>query len=120
MGLKPESWPFLRARIVEMTGGVPDHVVQAGVVPESRIEEARPVYLAMVDLSCNEEFLEVVQTSLLAALEALPSVARFGLVTFSNKVHKAPQRPPPPPGLPSRVSVLAEHQTGWRNRDIDH
>ena len=47
------------------------------------------MYVAMVDLTCNEEFLELVKTSLLAALEALPGVARFGLITFSNKVRTA-------------------------------
>jgi hypothetical protein len=68
-------------------------ILQADGGTERRFEaEAQPVYLAMVDLSCNEDFLELVKTSLLAALEALPNVARFGLVTFSNKV-KPPHNP---------------------------
>ena len=46
----------------------------------------QPIYIALVDLSCNEEFLELVRSALLAALEAVPPAARFGLVTFSDKV----------------------------------
>ena len=46
----------------------------------------QPVYLALVDLCCDEEFLELVRSALLAALEALPPSAVFGLVTFSDKV----------------------------------
>ncbi|CAL9107942.1 unnamed protein product [Musa textilis] len=48
--------------------------------------KARPVYVAAVDLSSSEEFLELVKSSLLAALEALVPGSLFGLVTFSHKV----------------------------------
>nr|XP_009411948.1 PREDICTED: protein transport protein SEC23-like [Musa acuminata subsp. malaccensis] len=48
--------------------------------------QARPVYVAAVDLSSSEEFLELVKSSLLAALEALVPGSLFGLVTFSHKV----------------------------------
>ena len=46
----------------------------------------RPVYIALVDVAGGEEFLELVKSSLLAALEALPPAALFGLATFSRKV----------------------------------
>lgn len=48
--------------------------------------EAVPVYLALVDLCCEEEALELIRSALQAALEALPAAARFGLVTFSHRV----------------------------------
>ncbi|XP_072970567.1 protein transport protein SEC23 D-like isoform X2 [Typha angustifolia] len=47
---------------------------------------ARPVYVAAVDLSSSDEFLELVKSSLLAALEALAPGSLFGLVTFSHKI----------------------------------
>ncbi|CAM6129440.1 unnamed protein product [Calypogeia fissa] len=47
---------------------------------------ARPVFVAAVDLSASEEFLELVKSSLLAALEALSPGSLFGLVTFSHKI----------------------------------
>mmetsp|Transcript_68432 Transcript_68432/g.216567 ORF Transcript_68432/g.216567 Transcript_68432/m.216567 type:complete len:252 (-) Transcript_68432:72-827(-) len=46
----------------------------------------RPVYVALVDLAASEDFLELVKSSLLAALEALAPSALFGLITFSHKV----------------------------------
>lgn len=45
-----------------------------------------PVYVAAVDLSCSEEFLELTKSALLAALEALGPGSLFGLATFSHKV----------------------------------
>lgn len=45
-----------------------------------------PVVVALVDVSGGEEFLELVRSSLEAALEALPPVTRFALITFSNRV----------------------------------
>ncbi|WOL03496.1 protein transport protein SEC23-like [Canna indica] len=48
--------------------------------------QARPVYVAAVDLSSSEEFLELVKSALLAALEALVPGSLFGLVTFSHKI----------------------------------
>ncbi|GJP49481.1 hypothetical protein CLOM_g8679 [Closterium sp. NIES-68] len=55
------------------------------VLDEAEIRK-RPVYIAMVDVSGSEEFLELVKSSLLAALEALSPAALFGLVTFGSKV----------------------------------
>jgi len=47
---------------------------------------ARPVYVAAVDLACSEEFLELIKSALLAALEALIPGSLFGLMTFSHKI----------------------------------
>ncbi|KAK8946391.1 hypothetical protein KSP39_PZI007161 [Platanthera zijinensis] len=48
--------------------------------------QARPVYVAAVDLASSEEFLELIKSSLLAALEGLGPGSLFGLVTFSYKI----------------------------------
>ncbi|PHT35022.1 hypothetical protein CQW23_26822 [Capsicum baccatum] len=53
---------------------------------ESEEMQARPVYVAAVDLSSSEEFLELVKSALLAALEALGPGSLFGLATFSHKI----------------------------------
>ncbi|KAL6652852.1 hypothetical protein ACP70R_011777 [Stipagrostis hirtigluma subsp. patula] len=45
-----------------------------------------PVYVAAIDLSSSEEFVELVKSALLAALEALSPGSLFGLLTFSNKI----------------------------------
>ncbi|ONK71291.1 uncharacterized protein A4U43_C04F6960 [Asparagus officinalis] len=55
-------------------------------VEESEGMQARPVYVAAVDLSSSEEFLELIKSSLLAALEALGPGSLFGLVAFSHKI----------------------------------
>ncbi|KAG2397436.1 hypothetical protein LR48_Vigan08g137200 [Vigna angularis] len=47
---------------------------------------ACPVYVAAVDLSSSEEFLELIKSALLAALEALAPGSLFGLATFSHKL----------------------------------
>lgn len=49
------------------------------------MREAEQSYIALIDLSCNEEFLELVKSSLLAAIESLPANAHLGLITFSTK-----------------------------------
>ena len=46
----------------------------------------RPLWVALVDTTGTEEYLELVRCSLLAALEALPPCTEFGLATFSDKV----------------------------------
>ncbi|XP_043701372.1 protein transport protein SEC24-1 [Telopea speciosissima] len=48
--------------------------------------QACPVYVAAVDLSSSEEFLELIKSALLAALEALGPGSLFGLATFSHKI----------------------------------
>lgn len=58
-------------------------------IPVEESEEgmqARPVYVAAVDLSSSEEFLELIKSALLATLEALGPGSLFGLVTFSHKI----------------------------------
>eukprot|EP00976_Prorocentrum_cordatum_P113000 1195629-Prorocentrum_minimum.AAC.4 len=46
----------------------------------------RPITVALVDLDAGEDFIELVKSALLAALEALPPGSLFGLVAFSHKV----------------------------------
>ncbi|XP_057534078.1 protein transport protein SEC23 D [Amaranthus tricolor] len=53
---------------------------------EEESMQARPVYVAAVDLSSSEEFLDLIKSALLAALEALPVGALFGLAAFSLKL----------------------------------
>ncbi|KAL1361398.1 hypothetical protein HN51_009790 [Arachis hypogaea] len=53
---------------------------------EEAAMQARPVYVAAVDLSSSEEFLELTKSALLAALEALAPGSLFGLATFSHKL----------------------------------
>ncbi|KAJ0976718.1 hypothetical protein J5N97_012192 [Dioscorea zingiberensis] len=48
--------------------------------------QARPVYVAAVDLSSSDEFLELIKSALLAALEALAPGSLFGLMIFSHKI----------------------------------
>ncbi|KAJ4747675.1 Protein transport protein Sec24-like [Rhynchospora pubera] len=48
--------------------------------------KARPVYVAVVDLCSSEDFIELIKSALLAALEALVPGSLFGLVTFSHKI----------------------------------
>ncbi|CAI5935295.1 unnamed protein product [Closterium sp. NIES-65] len=73
----------------EVAGSIPhglgEPISSCHVLDEAEIRK-RPVYIAMVDVSGSEEFLELVKSSLLAALEALSPAALFGLVTFGSKV----------------------------------
>ena len=46
----------------------------------------QPMYVAMVDLTCDVDFLELAKSGLLAALEAIPPASLFGLTTFSRRV----------------------------------
>eukprot|EP00195_Chlamydomonas_chlamydogama_P017072 CAMPEP_0202896248 /NCGR_PEP_ID=MMETSP1392-20130828/5266_1 /ASSEMBLY_ACC=CAM_ASM_000868 /TAXON_ID=225041 /ORGANISM="Chlamydomonas chlamydogama, Strain SAG 11-48b" /LENGTH=777 /DNA_ID=CAMNT_0049581523 /DNA_START=303 /DNA_END=2636 /DNA_ORIENTATION=+ len=55
-----------------------------------------PVYIALVDTAGEEDFIELVRSALLAALEALPPGALFGLITFSNKLGLHDLRSPTP------------------------
>ncbi|KAK9062379.1 hypothetical protein SSX86_019565 [Deinandra increscens subsp. villosa] len=48
--------------------------------------QARPVYVAAVDLASSEEFIELTKSALLAALEALAPGSLFGLATISHKI----------------------------------
>lgn len=58
--------------------------------PEEGVEdvlalEAQPALLALVDVCCSEEGLELAKGALAAAVEALPPAARFGLVSFGSQ-----------------------------------
>ncbi|KAJ4724828.1 protein transport protein SEC24-like [Melia azedarach] len=53
---------------------------------EEEMMQAHPVYVAAVDLSSSEEFLELTRSALQAALEAVAPGALFGLATFSHKI----------------------------------
>ncbi|KAJ8476497.1 hypothetical protein OPV22_020224 [Ensete ventricosum] len=75
---QPESCPELSSSFVDLE--IP------GDGSEEGMTQARPVYVAAVDLCSSEEFLELVKSSLLAALEALAPGSLFGLVTFSHKI----------------------------------
>ncbi|KAF6996105.1 hypothetical protein CFC21_012492 [Triticum aestivum] len=77
---RPEACPELNASFIdfEMPVDVADGAGD-GVL-------ARPVYVAAVDLACSEEFLELIKSALLAALEALIPGSLFGLMTFSHKI----------------------------------
>jgi hypothetical protein len=44
------------------------------------------MYIALIDTCCGAEFMEGVKSALLAALEAMPSFALFGFVTFGEEV----------------------------------
>ncbi|XP_010542560.1 PREDICTED: protein transport protein SEC24-like isoform X2 [Tarenaya hassleriana] len=83
---------------------------------EEEMTQARPVYVAAIDLSSSEEFLELTKSALLAALEALSPGALFGLATFSHKIGLYDvQGPIPvvknvfiPPDADSRLSLELE------------
>ncbi|KAJ9517351.1 hypothetical protein QJQ45_016723 [Haematococcus lacustris] len=75
--------PELRSEVFEC---VMDATLPASPSPQGDAQGPCPVYLALVDVSGDEDFLEVVRSGLLAALEVLPPYTQFGLITFSNKV----------------------------------
>ncbi|KAL6760798.1 hypothetical protein V8C86DRAFT_2548426 [Haematococcus lacustris] len=75
--------PELRSEVFEC---VMDATLPASPSPQGDAQGPCPVYLALVDISGDEDFLEVVRSGLLAALEVLPPYTQFGLITFSNKV----------------------------------
>eukprot|EP00735_Rhodelphis_limneticus_P010353 TRINITY_DN3086_c0_g1::TRINITY_DN3086_c0_g1_i1::g.22292::m.22292 TRINITY_DN3086_c0_g1::TRINITY_DN3086_c0_g1_i1::g.22292 ORF type:complete len:770 (-),score=158.77,sp/Q6BQT6/SEC23_DEBHA/22.49/5e-13,Sec23_trunk/PF04811.10/1e-05,Sec23_trunk/PF04811.10/2.9e-10,Sec23_helical/PF04815.10/1.6e-07,Sec23_helical/PF04815.10/6.4e+02,zf-Sec23_Sec24/PF04810.10/0.0022 TRINITY_DN3086_c0_g1_i1:15-2324(-) len=60
---------------------------EADDAPSKISSEADPmlqIYIAVVDLSGDEEFIELAQGGLNALLEAIPENALFGLITFSD------------------------------------
>uniref|UniRef100_J3M7N0 Sec23/Sec24 trunk domain-containing protein n=2 Tax=Oryza brachyantha TaxID=4533 RepID=J3M7N0_ORYBR len=77
---RSDAWPELSFSFVDLEIQV-DGSEDAGVGVQ-----ARPVYVAAVDLACSEEFLELIKSALLAALEALIPGSLFGLMTFSHKI----------------------------------
>ncbi|BAS94260.1 protein transport protein SEC23 D [Oryza sativa Japonica Group] len=76
----PEGWPELTSSFVDL------EIPVDGSEGAGDGVQARPVYVAAVDLACSEEFLELIKSALLAALEALIPGSLFGLMTFSHKI----------------------------------
>ncbi|KAL4011437.1 hypothetical protein IC575_028496 [Cucumis melo] len=74
----PESCPEMMSSFIDLE--LPDE----GSGGEAM--QSRPVYVAAIDLSSSEEFLELTKSALLAALEALGPGSLFGLATFSHKL----------------------------------
>ncbi|KMT05478.1 hypothetical protein BVRB_7g176030 [Beta vulgaris subsp. vulgaris] len=74
----PQSCPEMSSSFIDL------QLPLEGYEDESM--QARPVYVAAVDLSSSEEFLDLIKSALLAALEALPVGALFGLAVFSVKL----------------------------------
>eukprot|EP00741_Cyanophora_paradoxa_P011664 tig00020563_g11269.t1 len=48
--------------------------------------DSGPVFLALIDLASSEEFVEMVKSGLLAALEGMPPSSRVALIPFSDRV----------------------------------
>nr|CAB3484460.1 unnamed protein product [Digitaria exilis] len=70
----------------EMRSAFVDLLLQGEEGEAAAAAAPTPVYVAAIDLSSSEEFLELVKSALQAALEALPPGSLFGLLTFSNKI----------------------------------
>ncbi|GMH33418.1 hypothetical protein BSKO_01252 [Bryopsis sp. KO-2023] len=60
------------------------------------LPEGVPVYIALVDTVCSNEFLDCVKTALAAALEAMPASAMFGLISFDDRVRMFDAKGPVP------------------------
>ncbi|AQK43588.1 sec23/sec24 transport family protein [Zea mays] len=71
--------PEMRSAFVDLLLPVEEGEAAAAAAPT-------PVYVAAIDLSSSEEFLELVKSALQAALEALLPGSLFGLLTFSSKI----------------------------------
>jgi Sec23/Sec24 trunk domain len=93
--MRQYCWPpgRLRSAAGRQVCAVCDSGTQAGAA--SQLERpAVPVYLALVDVCCGEDTLELTRSALQAALEALPPAARFGLITYSQRVRCSGGCPP--------------------------
>ena len=60
--------------------------VEKGGVDEGRMEEEYPTYIFCVDVSGNSDYIELVKSSILAALEALSPEVFVGICVFSDKI----------------------------------
>ncbi|KAG2486738.1 hypothetical protein HYH03_014664 [Edaphochlamys debaryana] len=79
-----QSLPEVRCEVFETLAEEPS-LVQ--LPPDAgAVSGPGPVVVALVDTASGEEFLELVRSSLEAALEALPPVTRFALITFSHRL----------------------------------
>ncbi|XP_062016744.1 protein transport protein SEC23 D [Rosa rugosa] len=74
---QPQSCPEMISSFVDL---------ELPVEESDEAMQPRPVYVAAIDLSSSEEFLELTKSALLAALEALGPGSLFGLATFSHKL----------------------------------
>ncbi|KAM5585192.1 protein transport protein SEC23 D [Rosa sericea] len=74
---QPQSCPEMISSFVDL---------ELPVEESDETMQPRPVYVAAIDLSSSEEFLELTKSALLAALEALGPGSLFGLATFSHKL----------------------------------
>jgi len=77
------SLPELQSELVELE--VSRVELDANAESSNNVKQ-RPITVALVDLDAGEEFIELVKSALLAALEALPPGSLFGLVAFSHKI----------------------------------
>ncbi|CAL9000050.1 unnamed protein product [Prunus brigantina] len=73
----PQSCPEMMSSFVDL---------ELPVEESDEAMQPRPVYVAAIDLSSSEEFLELTKSALLASLEALAPGSLFGLATFSHKL----------------------------------
>ncbi|KAH3757664.1 secretory protein Sec24B [Pelomyxa schiedti] len=83
-----------RARLTELTSPFFDYSADLEVSPEQStipgsvpLGDSRmdiPTYIALVDLTGGESYIDLVISGLLALLEGLPKYGRFGIVTASQ------------------------------------
>ncbi|GFR45227.1 hypothetical protein Agub_g6624 [Astrephomene gubernaculifera] len=91
-----QQLPEVRCEVFEALAEHPAHVHLPGQQDQGFVSGPAPTVLALVDTSAGEEFLELVRSSLEAALEALPPVTRFGLITMSHRIGLYDVRAPEP------------------------
>jgi hypothetical protein len=88
---KPNSvndyvYTFSRAqRVLKIHAG---YNATTGPFPAPR--NGHPVFIALVDTTTTDEFLEHVKNALVAALEALPPNALVGIITLADHVSACP------------------------------
>mmetsp|Transcript_27301 Transcript_27301/g.44464 ORF Transcript_27301/g.44464 Transcript_27301/m.44464 type:complete len:727 (-) Transcript_27301:204-2384(-) len=80
----------IRTKLAELND--PVYEIELPITPEDENQPLQelanqgPIFVAVVDLTGSEEFLELVKSGLLAALEGVPPYAKFCLVTFSDRI----------------------------------
>lgn len=81
--------PGLRSSLPEIRYDLYEALCESDTAATKRLmggSSPVPIYIALIDTAAEEEFLELANSALLAALEALPPEALFGIISFSNKV----------------------------------
>ncbi|KXZ54187.1 hypothetical protein GPECTOR_5g282 [Gonium pectorale] len=84
-----QSLPEVRSDVFETLAAEPipiEDPAEEGARDQPPVSGPAPVVVALVDTAAGEDFLELVRSSLAAALEALPPVTRFALVSMSDRV----------------------------------